>query len=335
MSRLVFFKQNGESEGDIQANCDRGWAINDGGSVVVPVSSENVTEYMQFGRLVMVEHPRLPAWAGVMDTPWSGILPVQMTLYDAPYLLHYRSVSQAITLKGTAGSIVLQMLALANAQEDTRIRAGLVEMGGAAREHTIDTRNIWEQMKAFATTTGMEIALRPDRDATNRIIVYLDFKARLGADTGYLLHDGQNANMEVTGVKVSGEIWNQVTGVGSGSTLASRLISAAHRDENSITGYRLRSKVVQFQSVTAISTLEKNTETSLQGSKAPILTLTVNALDIGNTFLNARLGNSLVVHGCNVVLPGNVRGWRGLMRITKMGYSESTNKLSMELVGAL
>lgn len=181
----------------------------------------------------------------------------------------------------------------------------------------------------------MEMQIRPERDMNNKLILFMDMKRQLGCETGLLLRDGIDANMIVSKAEISSEIWNRVTGIGDQSSQQSRMQSAAMIDEDSINRWRLRSRVIQFQGMTAQSTLDANTSSSLAQSGQPVVLLNVKVLDQGDTFDYLRLGNWLEVHASAICLPGGRRGWRGKARITAMTYKEETNQVEMLLKGAL
>ncbi len=333
MSRMIVFGLNGASMGEIHGNCPRSWFINDGGQTTVSLpSSAAAAKWLDFGRMVLVEHTRLPAWAGMIDTPWTATLPVEMTLYNAAYLLHLRTLETAIELTGSTGAIALQLLARANALEDLRIRPGDIDMN-ASQKIKFDQRPIWEQLLDLVKNTGMEMRLRPGRDAENKLVIWLDIKKMLGIDTGYLLHDGANHNLEITKATIENEIWNRVIGLASKGSTA--LIATPQVDEESKRRYRLRNQVVQFQNISDAGQLAKNALVSLQDSAYPELKLTVNILDVGTTFSKLDLGNQYMVHAAKLWLPAGIQGWRGLARLTAMAYDEANNKIAATLIGAL
>jgi hypothetical protein len=335
MSRLVGFGLDRIAVGETRVNCDRGWAISAGMQTEVSLAAGQVMSWMDFGRMVAIEHESLPMWAGMIDTPWSGLLPATMTVYNPEYLLNIRTPDVPLKFTGTAGAIALQLIEAANAQEDLGMRAGEIEYDDPDRVENFDLRPFWEQLLALSQRSGMELRLRPARDSENKLAIYLDMKHRLGIDTGFLLHDGAGANMEVTGADIDGEIWNRVTGYGDQSSATARKQTPAQRDEASIARYRLRSRSVQFSGVTQDSTLLANTTVSLASTAWPVLKLTVNALDRGETFGALDLGNSLIVQASQLYLPGGRRGWRGEMRITAMQYLEAKRRVAMTLEASL
>jgi hypothetical protein len=337
MSRLIIYNLDGSSAGEIQANCNRGWAINEGGKATVTLPlADSIKPWLQFGRMVYVAHPRLPAWAGMIDTPWRAMQPVQISIYNSEYLLNLRTPDVRLQLGGRAGKIALSLLSNANKPENLRIEAGEIDMDTAAlNEQQFEIQPIWEQLQAFMKKFGMEMQLRPELDASNRLVINLDVQTRLGKDTNFLLQDGKAPNMVITGAEIQGEIWNRVLGTGQQDGSNANLVSDPHIDDDSVRLYRMRGKAVSFGTVANRSALQQLTETELQASSAPVLKLTVNVFDRGDTFSNLRLGNTLIVQAAQLILPGGVRGWKGLGRITAMAYDESKNVVTLVLMGAL
>lgn len=334
MSRIIIFGLDGSSAGELQANCSRGWAINAGDEAKVRLTAP-VPSFLDFGRMALVEHPQLPAWAGMIDTPWTASVPCEMKLYSAGYLLSIRTPDVPLFLKGTAAEIAAQLLEKANAQEDTGIRMGETEDEDRDREENFDLRPFWEQLVALAKRAGMEMRVRAGRDGNNRLALSLDMKKKLGVATGFLLHDGEGANIEVVKAEVDGQIFNRVTGFGDQSGKVSRVTYGPALDEDSASRWRLRSTNQQFAGVTVASTLERNTLTALAVSKQPYLKLSVNALDVGETFQHLDLGNTVVVHTSRIQLPGGAQGWTGEMRMTALDFDEDKNAVGMLLEASL
>jgi hypothetical protein len=336
MSRIIGYHLNGVSAGEVHASCTRGWAINDGGEARITLVESDLADWLDFGRMVLVEHAKLPAWVGMIDPPWDALLPVGVTLYPAEYLLAQRTPEEPMTLHGSPGQIALQLVEMANAQEDLLIRPGEVDLDEVDRDYEIDQRTLWVLLQELATETGMEMQIRPARDLNNHLVLFFDFKRRLGVDTNFLFQStGDEANIEITQLTVDGDIWNSIIGIGSQSSKASRLQVGPVIDEGSINHYRLRSKVVQYSGVTVDTTLLQSCQVELENCRQPFLKIRANALDVGETFANIALGNTGILHVANARLPGGVRGWRGIIRITAMEYDEATNKVGMNLEAAL
>ena len=330
MSRIIIFGLDNLSVGEIHANCNRSWIINDSGQTTVDLAASNVLPVIDLGRMVLIEHAKLPSWVGVIDTPWKAILPAQMTVYNAGYLLHIRAPETAQALIGTTGAIVSTLINNSNSLENLFLLPGDVDFDDAKRSEPFDRRDYWTQIQDLVKRADMEIQFRPLRDAYNRLIIYVDVKRRLGIDTQFLLHDGSGGNIEITDAKIYNEVWNRVSGYGSQQT---PVTGAAQVDAISISRYRLRSKFIQYQSDT-VSVLNQNALLEVKNDQ-PTLMLTVNALDVGNTFYNLRLGNWVIVRASKLYLPAGVLGWQGSARITAMAFDEANNKVGLTLEAPL
>lgn len=328
MSRVLYFSLNGALAGEIQADCSRSWAINAGSETTIVLAAGQIASGLNFGRLILVEHEHLPGWAGVIDTPWMATLPALMTVYSAEYLLQMRCPDDPAVLVGTTGDIAQALLEMANEQEQLPIVPGDIDEDGE-REEPIDQRPIWEQLREIVERSGMELRMRPQL-ADGQIVVYMDIRQRLGIDTQYLLHDGDGANLEILDAVIGGEIHNRVIGIGDQATKSARIVSRPWLDDDSIKAYRLRSEVIQVSGPSQ-SSLEQAAQVELAYKARPVLTLTVNALDVDQTFSYLDLGNLVMVHASRVYLPRGVVGWRGPMRITSMSYDEPGNRVNMEL----
>ena len=335
MSRLVVYDLKGFAEGEIRANCSRGWAINEGGQASAALSrSAALQPFVQFGRIVTIDHPRLPGWAGMIDTPWTGGVPAQMTIYNAPYLMNIRNPAGPDIMRGTPGALARRLMSYAQKEGDLQIREGEIEDGGGVREESFDQRSFWEQLKEFAKKTGMEVQFRPELGSDNRLAIYMDFKKRLGVDSPFLLHDGPGGNAQFSAPKIDGDLWNCIRGIGEQASKEARLTAGPVRDEDAISRYRLRSKVSQFK-VNSVSELRGNIETELASAARPRLELTVKALDKGETFTHLRLGNRLLIHSARVIIPGGIEGWYGAARIMAMAYDEKSNTVSIKMEALL
>lgn len=341
MSRIRVFDLHGVNVAEFTGFCSRGYSlagnasVTPGGSATVNVSDDVAeNDWLQLGRILLVEHPKLPPWAGMIDTPWKATSPVQITAYNAEYLLSLRTPDNPFTLGGSVFDIAAQLLNLANGQEEMYVRMGETRGNGGSRLENISQRPIWAQLNDILTRAGVEMVTRPDGNG-DRLYIYLDFAPTVGQDTGFLLHDGQGANMQINEARVDGVIVNRLIGIGAQSTASSQKITPAFVDIESRNTYRLRSQVVQYASAIDDATLQNNALADLAYRKRPRLLLRVSVLDVEDTFSNLRPGNTMLLHAANLSLPGGVKGFRGNARILAMDYNEEGNSVSMNLEAAL
>ncbi len=180
----------------------------------------------------------------------------------------------------------------------------------------------------------MEMQIRPVQEE-GRLYLYVDVLERVGRDTGFLFHDGQNANMNVLDASIDNEIWNRVIGIGDESTLKDRGRTAPMYEPASIRDFRLRSQNVQFRDVREVSTLARYTATYVRAASRPVLRLKVIIEDVGDALRNVAAGNTGIFHAYNIYLPGGTIGWKGEGRMKAIAYDESTNTVGMTVEAEL
>jgi len=291
--------------------------------------------WLQLGRLVLVERPPLPAWLGVIDTPWKATLPVEMTLYNVEYLFSLRHAERSAYINGPLSAAIGEAIRIVNDQEQTGISLGNTNQLQQSFEKVIEQGSIWDQTIKFLEDSGYEMILRPQRDTSNKLTIYADVGQLLGINTGYLLHDGERGNMSVLDAVVNGTIINRVKAVSGQSTEEAQLETDVFEDQSSQDTWRTRSEILQFQNVTQLSTLNQYAQNYLSVSSRPYLDLTVQVEDRDNAFAHMRVGNFLLVHAANVYFPGGIKGWWGTARILAMAYDEKSNTVRTTLRGSL
>ncbi len=343
MSKIAILGLDNKSVGQLSAISTLGYSLG-GDASVVPGSSTTIRvpanvytkQWLDFGRGVIVQPDDLPAYMGLLDTPWSAVKPVTATIYDPEYFFNLRSPEVTGLLKGDLAQIFTQMVGYLNLYEDMYVRMGNVgDIDRTQRTEPLDGRRIWEQLQALALRSGTEFVLRPVKEPDNRWYLYLDIAKSIGVDTDFLVSDGDRGNMRILGATVTGEIINRMIGISSQDTAQSRLIIPALTSDESIREYRMRNKTVQFRDVTDLAALTSNTKNTLDTSSRPYLKLDVEVQNKNHAFRYLRPGNRIMVHGSELVLPRGVLGWRGKCKITKMVFKEPTKSVAMSLVGAI
>ena len=334
MSRIVVFGLDNVSLGEFRAEFSRGYGIvdaNTGGgmsSTIVIPDEIALQPWMQLGRMVYIEHDRLPAWAGMIDTPWDCVSPVKAAIYNADYLLTLRTPEKKRKLTGNASALAAALLAEANKLEEMYVRPGLfVDVSGASHEYPLDARNLYTQFLAAAARCGAEVLLRPERDESNRLVIYFDLYDQCGVDTNFLLHDGRNGNITITAAKVDRSIINRVLGTNGAQT---PLFSLPQSEPDSIETFRLRNILASFSGVKDIATLTRNARARLAANAYPRLLIDAEIHDVGDAWLAARPGNTVSVQAANIYPPG-MKGWRGDMRMRTINYDEKQNVLTTQL----
>jgi hypothetical protein len=343
VSRIVVHDLDNHGVGEFTAMCNRGWmvygnpGVSGAGMTSIIVPDEVISEkWLQLGRMVLVSHPKLPAWAGMIDTPWKAILPAELSLYNAEYLFSIRSPEQAKMFSGSIPSIVREMIRIMNEQEQMFLSVGAISGDTSVHDETLDQRTMWDQLVPMLERSGFEMILRPERGAGKQLHLYADVGQELGVDTGFLLHDSeQGKNMKVLEASVNGSITNRVIGVSGQSTAEDQLKTSVLEEQISQNIYRTRSKTVQFRNIVQLSTLTGYAQAFLDDAQQPYLDIDVEAYDVGDTFYHLRPGNRLLLRSSNLYLPGGRRGWSGTVRALAMVYDEQNNAVLMKARGLL
>lgn len=331
MSRLKVWELDNAETHEFNAIWPRGWtvdgirSVSSSGPTSVAVPDDVALKpWLRFGRFVTAAHDRLPLSCAMIDPPWGASLPVTIALHPLAYVLSLRTPDAPVVIRGDVFYIVRELIGMINAQQELWLRPGRFSGADIVREETIDQRSYWEQLNALVARAGKELLLRP-AEVGGRLIIYVDVETRVGVDTGFLLHDGQGANIEVLDPVIDGKIINRLTGIGSQNTVGSRLATTPQINTASRDAFRLRSEALQYQNVVTESTLINNTLNDLAFSSWPRLKIPIKLLDVGKTFAQIAPGNGYIVHVGEIYLPGGVKGYRGPARLTALMYDETDN----------
>ncbi|BCY18696.1 hypothetical protein hrd7_25450 [Leptolinea sp. HRD-7] len=340
MSQVRVFNWEGVPVGEFTATVNRGWAVNAGGTAPVAITAETASkEWLLPGCIALIEDDdgKLPAWAGVIDLDWKCLPTPQLTIYDIPFLLKYRFPDAAVTLNGTLFSIFNYLVQQANQWTDSLVRATDVSIGDNTNvSQTVELRSIWDQIVEISKKYGGEVTFQPSVDpATNRLSVQMMVRQPVYQDPVGMLFDGERGNMVVTDATAGGVIANHVVGTSDESTAASRRRCGPLRDDVSIKKYGLRQATVVFSGISNQTALDTATAAYLAANANPRLKLTINVIDKEDIFYAIRIGNILRVHSSRVLLPGGIRGWEGLARITGMSFDETKKTFNLTMEGAL
>lgn len=340
MSRMRVFDLGNYSRGDLRAFAERGWQLigkstSGTGTCTVSLTARNAQlEYLQFGRMVLIQHPSLPNWAGMIDPPWLGTLPAQMTLYDAQYLLSLRKPENAYKINGCTADYARELLRVANEQEELYVQLGDCDLDDDDQEHAIEQLSVWKQLTDAAKRAGAEIVIRPELEDDQRLVIYLDMLKKAGRTSAVELRDGRNGNMRVLSAKIEKKFTNGIVGINGQKDAENRLQTPLLIDEPSRDALRLRTDVIQWQNVKEYSTLLANAQAALLAARYPLATFEIEILDVDDTFKALAPGNTHLLRASRVYLPGGIVGWSGYGRIYSMQHMETANVVRATVSGS-
>lgn len=333
MSRVLVFDLDNRQVDEFSAICQRGWTISDGGSTTLTLDKKAARKTsLDFGRMIFVDHPQLPGWAGMIDTPWGASAPVTISVYDVPYLLRVKPYGVDLR-SGNLRVLAGRFLTLAGQLTNHGIQLGDIADTEEKSNYPVETTAIWDQIKNLATVTNTEIQFRSQIDVSDRRLVhYLDMLPTLGKETDLVLFDGQKGNSTFGDAKIDGDFKNAIRGTSSASTGGGKTTSDIIRDDESITRWRLRNDVVQFN-FSAKSDLNAAAQAAISSNGRPTLAFTARALVDKIDASKLRLGNTVEVRASRLRLPRGEKGWKGQVRITAMSFDETSNTITMAVKG--
>jgi hypothetical protein len=311
---------------DLEFNCS--WVLSSEGkasfdfALIDPKARELI---LNAGNLLHIEIDDLPFdWGGVIDgdEDWNEDETITLSAWSGEHLLSFRRtpVDQTYTAP-SAGAMIRKLLDMANATEDTLIRAGSIFEGGGECQDTWDGKNIYDHVKSVAENSGVEWNVDPAIDANGYLYFRLNVYERRGAASNMVLEEGHNIKKRGRPLRVrTGDIVNDLLGLGDAST-DSRQKYYAPIHEQSRSKYGLRQATKDFYGVTNPKTLENDTKEHLRLNAFPRRIHQIDALNVGQTFNYLGIGNTnpLRVHTYGWNASGGV-GMDGTVRILGIRY---------------
>ena len=324
MSRIQIFNRDGYHLTDIAADADRSWLIGKYGrcSFTLPVISPKCREYyLGFGNYVLIEHPSLPAWGGMIDTPrkW-GNNKVEVTAYTPEYILNYR-LSGYDNLKITPGSMFVKAIDIANKVDDTRLfRGGPIDETGTPISFELRMDNLYEFIKDKIGGAGYEWIIKPRVDG-NRLLFEASLYEKFVQTLDFSLVDGVNIELNNDALVEDGLIYSIMNGIGKAPSWGQRRkYRAEDAESGSRYGYREGKVDVDKNGVSAV---QEYAEKQLKKDKQPKRKFDLSAIDKSDTFKYLNLGNVLHVNMSVCGFIGDTIGAVADIRITGMSYLEN------------
>lgn len=332
MSRIQVFDRSGTALAEFEATCNRTWLLSDVSRAQVSLSVLDAKcrrDVIEFGNLVLVEHEKLPPWGGVIDTPrtWYGNGAVGVQMYSAEMLLSYRIAPLDVTVKGTAGEIMRQMLQLAQLEERLPVVEGQIDVSGSQRQETLNLTVILEEMQRVAKRAGGEFSMTPVVRG-GRLFFELSYFASVGRETGFGLEEGHNLELTNRVLVEQGEIINDLVGYGDGASWSARPTQRVI-DEASVGQYGRRQGAKNFSGNVTEGTLLDNAQTYVAQRREPQKTFDLTVPDVGLAWNRLRLGNILKVRLFSVGFSGSGFGYTGDVLIRGMEFNETQQKVRL------
>lgn len=306
------------------------WILNDTGRLVFTVSQHDAKatpENLAFGNRVLVQFANgLPDWAGVILPPrrWSVAAgTVEITAYTIERLLEFRRTDRGRYFREVpAGAVFAAILREAQYTEPLNITVRNVWYGGLAHSPAYHYKSAWWILsESLRRMEVCDVRFTPALE-NGRIVWYADFLERVGRDLSSAVAIVQGRNLVGnTVVEEQGNIVNEVTAIGVGTTWGPDRAIVSARDEASIAQFGLFQDVVQPSGVSESATLERHARRRLQESAWPRLRFQVEVMDAEpGRFRDYDVGDVITLD-----IPGALWGYRGCARVLAREYRPASN----------
>jgi hypothetical protein len=330
-TRITIFNNTGARVGEIDANVSRSWKLNTYGSGSFTMSlkdAKSIVEYLQLGNFVYMEHDKLPVWGGVIDTPrtWGTDGKITSSIYQAEYTLISEIISARTEIhSGTPGVIYSEITAV-KIGTTIPIVAGDIFGGGVSQVKTYHFEELYGAVKDLADESGYEWNLEPASDANGALYFIANWYEKRGVDRLFHLYEDKNIRLSARALTEQGSICNRIIGYGNGDAWSSREVSSQF-DSESISKYGHRAKTVNFSGTD--SEVVEATKVFLADNKEPRKTFDLVALDVGDTFNNIRIGDTLPIDFYTIGFTGSNIGLSTRIRVLEMSYDDIDNQLKL------
>jgi hypothetical protein len=194
------------------------------------------------------------------------------------HIFHYRrqrsvttegKLSAPLTLKGTAGAIIKQLLNIANSKGSTSVLVGNITEGGQDRQETVnETIAVHLTNVAKRTESIWNVTAENINGLLRMRLNYFPVKDTL---IDYLIEEGVNLETQQTGdiLIEDGDVFNDILGTGD-DAVQEQVLAFQAEDAKSIEEFGLRQTIEQFPGNVESSTIKRNTLEYLRAHKDTI-----------------------------------------------------------------
>lgn len=335
-SVIQIFDKSGNYLTEIEATISRWYKLNEFGKATFELATSDqkcIEQYLEFGNLVYITHPKLPAWGGMIDTPreWRHGSVIS-SVYSAEYLLKTRITQRSQTLAGPYGTIFQTMLEeLFDSSSFNVIRAGSIFGGGPSVKRVYNFAPLYDEIRNLAEESGNDFEIEPNIDSNGRLYFAAHWHKRKEFETNYTLYEDLNLELPAVFLREQGTIANKLRIFGDGATFTTRPLGRV-QDQESIDrfGVRFLAKSVSGSGADEVQdAAEAMIKVYAWPRKTFELTVADDPLNIKKNFENCRIGNILNVSFHSVGFSGSGFGVESKVRILQMYYDENKNTLKL------
>lgn len=331
-TRLSIYSHQGIKLTEVVANFKRTWKIGEYGEAQFTLATADAKaklEYLQFGNLVYAEHDKLPPWGGMIDTPrtWD-VKAITVHCYGGEYLFTQRHAPRELIIKGAPGVIFKALIEQGNVAGDAPITVGEVWGEGATTQMIYHYDMLYDRIKELCKMYEAEWTVTPVIDKSgNGLYFSASFHDQVGQVSQMVLYEDQHIELKGNVLTEQGEIVNEVTAFGGGSTYAT-ILSTTYINEASIGKYGLRRKSYNIGGKDSAA-IAAGGQAQLGRSYEPRKTFDINVLDVGDAFNQLRIGVTFPLQLYTIGFTGAEYGMRTNIRVLGMTYDDRANKVSV------
>lgn len=338
MATIQIFNRDGVRINELEATAPREWVLNGVTKCAWQMSlldPKCTLANLEYGNMVLIDHPSLPDWVGFIDSDssggriWSSGNTLKVMAISAEILFNYGDTPIA-KLTGTAGDIFRQIIEIVNGQSlVAMVQPGDIYIGGQVREETLGQAPL-EHIRRISERAGNDWDVRGE--VVNGLLqLYANWYERKGTHYDRLLTE-DHLEFSENLLEEQGEIVNDLTGYGDASTRGTRMY--AHKEvTESIGQVGRRRRNVVFSGNTQQGTLEENTETMVGVMAWPRIRTNFSLVNEDDLYELIDVGNSFPYHLDHAGFqPNGEFGTDGTARILAMAFSDEAVNDKVQLV---
>jgi hypothetical protein len=288
------------------------------------------------GNIILIQHPTLPAWVGVIDLPieWDEG-EVKATIWQAEKILQWRSTTVDKKLKSAAGNLFHQIVMDANQSValygGTEILIGKLHSGATTYEETLGDQ-------AFKHVQDVAQQSNEDFDITHvlgpkesQIYLYGNWYKTKGVVKNQTLRQGLNIKYGSPVLQWNPDIQNVITGIGDATGKGTRN-KITKINNASCVRYGSRSYNNVVSGVTGPGPIENATNKILEKNQTGVYVFNPTVINVGKIFSALAVGNILPVSLSRAGFYGAGLGFSQNMKITSMTYDDITDTADLTMV---
>jgi hypothetical protein len=340
------FDKDGNWIDEIGSVFTRSWILNDEGLCTFEIAlddSKCTLANLEFGNYLVVQatsiltNTALPIWGGIIDTPrqWHD-LTMTVNAYTVDHMLKTRIAPRRGKIHDHVCTVFRAIVDYSNKEYKTLTRNSTRDVGGKHIDANFNYDKLLDKIKKYQENTLNDWSIEPVIAANGQLYFEANWYQKKGTVRTFRLEEGHNIELVKNPLTEDGEIINYKIGTSNAPTVEDRKKDEhLETDLTSIARYGCRQAYEQYDTKND-TRITNNVIADITKGKNPRRTFCVSALDVGETFANIALGDTLPLK-LNTV-GWNANGTRGVninVRVIGIAYADNKQKLELTLDEAI